>query len=453
MISRTSILVLLVVLMLVALYWLPDIKIGDSELRKVDVFSDLRMDEAEDSLLADTLFPVNLKPVFVDSCKTGLTCIEDYSDSTNRGMVHFYEALLQHDTLPRPVRIAYVGDSFIEGDILTAHLRSLLQQRFGGQGVGLVDITSPIHGFRTTVLHAFSGWDSHAFNDSTGFDRKLQGFNGRYFIPYKGAYIELGRGSSGLPCLDCCQMSTLYFKCDESLPIEVRISGNPSSHFVAEGMATLQSKSVKGNISRVRWILSPENYGSVICYAVAMDGLTGVSVDNISMRGSGGLHLRTVPRNHLQEFAHLRPYDLIVLQFGLNVATQRGVNYDGYYKGMLQVVDYLKEMFPESGILIVGVGDRAYRDNKGELRTMLGVKNLIRYQQRLAADTKVAFWNLYEAMGGEGSMPALVEEKKANYDYTHINFKGGEHLAGILYETLVYGLEQYERRKLYETAE
>ena len=31
-----------------------------------------------------------------------------------------------------------------------------------------------------------------------------------------------------------------------------------------------------------------------------------------------------------------------------------------------------------------------------------------------------------------------------------INFKGGKHLSGILFETLMYGKEQYEKRKAYE---
>ena len=39
----------------------------------------------------------------------------------------------------------------------------------------------------------------------------------------------------------------------------------------------------------------------------------------------------------------------------------------------------------------------------------------------------------------------------ANYDYTQINFRGGKYLAGILFETLMYGMEQYEKRKAYET--
>ena len=83
---------------------------------------------------------------------------------------------------------------------------------------------------------------------------------------------------------------------------------------------------------------------------------------------------------------------------------------------------------------------------------MPGVKNLIRFQKALAAETHVAFWNLFEAMGGEGSMAALVHQSPslANYDYTHINFRGGKHIANLLFETLVYGKEQYEKRKAYE---
>ena len=80
------------------------------------------------------------------------------------------------------------------------------------------------------------------------------------------------------------------------------------------------------------------------------------------------------------------------------------------------------------------------------------MKNLIRYQQALAAETHVAFWNLYEAMGGEGSIVEMVESNPpmANYDYTHINFRGGKHIAKILFDTLMYGMEQYEKRKTYE---
>lgn len=104
---------------------------------------------------SDTLvLPPPVKPAFVDTCKDGMVCIEEYVDSTGRGMSHFYEALGQVNAMDRPVRIAYFGDSFIEADILTGDLREMLQKRFGGCGVGYVPITTQIAGFRPTVHHS-----------------------------------------------------------------------------------------------------------------------------------------------------------------------------------------------------------------------------------------------------------------------------------------------------------
>lgn len=183
-----------------------------------------------------------------------------------------------------------------------------------------------------------------------------------------------------------------------------------------------------------------------------MDGTQGIVVDNFSLRGSSGLSLRSVPVWMMREFNEQRPYDLIILQYGLNVATERGRNYDRYRDGMATTIAHLKSAFPQAGILVVSVGDREYKTEEGDLRTMPGIKNLVRYQQNLAADSGVAFWNMFEAMGGEGSMADMVHAKPslANYDYTHINFRGGKHLAELLYEALVYGKEQYDRRRAYE---
>ena len=106
------------------LYFLPSMSVGSKPLRKVDLLADIRPDVEEEVCDSDTIvLPPPVKPIFVDTCKTGITCIEDYSDSTMRGMKHFYEALSKVKTMKRPVRIAYFGDSFIEADIFTADLR------------------------------------------------------------------------------------------------------------------------------------------------------------------------------------------------------------------------------------------------------------------------------------------------------------------------------------------
>lgn len=450
--SRTFGLILLVTLFLLLLQWLPTIHLLGIQLREVDMLSSIRPDVPQDSIEADSLLPPPPKPVFVDSCKTGLTCIEDYSDSTQRGMQPFYEALAHMDSLSRPVRIAYFGDSFIEGDILTADLRALLQERFGGKGVGFVDITSPIHGFRPTVNHSFDGWESHATTDSLYFNRSLQGIAERYFLADGNAWVELNGKDKYAPNLDTCQTATLYYRTENEAEITSTVNRTNRVRHTLTASGRVESCQISGEIGRVRWEVE-SNDSSLLCYGVALDGLTGISLDNFSLRGSSGLSIRSIPLTHLKQFNKVRPYDLIVLQFGLNVATPRGVKYDGYYKGMLTTIAHLKEAFPQAGILVVSVGDRAYKNDEGELATMPGVKNLIRYQQRLAADSQVAFWNLFLGMGGEGSMPEMVEAEPAlaNLDYTHINFRGGKHLAEIFYETLLYGYEQYERKKTYES--
>ena len=141
-IPATFLLTLIVVGVLMGLYFLPSMSVGGKPLRKVDLLADIRPDVEEEVCDSDTIvLPPPVKPIFVDTCKTGITCIEDYSDSTMRGMKHFYEALSKVKTMKRPVRIAYFGDSFIEADIFTADLREMLQQEFGGCGVGYVPVT------------------------------------------------------------------------------------------------------------------------------------------------------------------------------------------------------------------------------------------------------------------------------------------------------------------------
>jgi hypothetical protein len=77
---------------------------------------------------------------------------------------------------------------------------------------------------------------------------------------------------------------------------------------------------------------------------------------------------------------------------------------------------------------------------------MPGVLVLIQYQQKLAADNEVAFWNLYEGMGGDGSIVKLAEKKpaEARKDYTHITHEGGRTLAEPYFKAIAAGYEQYQ---------
>lgn len=439
----------LVLGILLALQELPALSVAGISLRKVDMWSDIRVLDVPEEM--DTvLLPALPKPAFVDTCPQGMVCIEDYSDSTQRGMQPFYEALDRLGTGQQWVRIAVFGDSFIEADIFTGDLREMLQQKYGGCGVGFVPITSDAPGFRPTVQHFFYGWESHAPTDSMYYDRKRQGLSGHYFIPSRGATVELRGQSRYASRLDTFERAAIVFETQDHVELTAHINRENLHSNKFSSSPRLQQMEVEGKIGSVKWII--QSADSATFYGMFADGRQGIILDNFSLRGASGITLSGIPSRMLREFNHIRPYDLIILQYGLNVATERRNNYEGYQKGMLQTIALLKEYFPQAGILLMGVGDRNYRTDTGELRTMPGVKNLIRYQRNMAAGSQVAFWDMFEAMGGDGSMARLVHASPsmANYDYTHINFRGGRHLAELFFKTLIHGKEQTDRQKAHE---
>ena len=75
-----------------------------------------------------------------------LTPLEDFS--VNGAIAAFCDTLIEAD---RPIRIAVLGDSFIEGDILTADLRERLQAAFGGRGTGFAAMASPLTVCRRSI--------------------------------------------------------------------------------------------------------------------------------------------------------------------------------------------------------------------------------------------------------------------------------------------------------------
>lgn len=434
--------VLTLVLALLCLYWLPDVTIAGWTMRKVDILADLRTDTTS---VPDTV--ITLKPkVKIDSCKPGMTCINDFSDNET-GMEPFYKALDNIGSLGRPVRIAVLGDSYIEGDILTADLRSLFQQRFGGCGVGYVAMSSETAGFRRSVRQYSSGWDTHNANDHTGYESTYATLTGHYSYATSGASTTLNCVRY-LPKLDSCDNTSLYFVARGGAQVKALVNGTTPHYFTLSPSSEIQAVTVNDGrrIGRVTWSVESTS-GQLVCIGASLDGNRGVAVDNYSLRSASGQHLLGVSDQMYQLFDKARHYDLVVVMYGLNVAGTKASSYKAYRQRMEQAIKRMRQQMPGTGFLLVSVGDREERSG-GAFHTMRGVQSLVNVQQYIAFDTKIAFWNLYTAMGGEGSIVQMVNSNPplANLDYTHINFLGGRKLGKLLYEAMEWGYENYKRQ-------
>jgi hypothetical protein len=113
---------------------------------------------------------------------------------------------------------------------------------------------------------------------------------------------------------------------------------------------------------------------------------------------------------------------------------------------MGSVIRHFKAAYPQASILVVSMTDRDQRSTEG-IHTMAGVESLVGYQQIMAANEKVAFFNLFQAMGGRESMKTLVDKGYANKDYTHISHAGGRRLATHLVESILAGFDIYKQQQ------
>jgi len=409
-------------------------------LKPVDLFSDVRK-EQEDTTLASI---EKVKPKFVDTCKTGLTCFEDYSNDKS-ALKLFLDALCELDTVKKPLHIAFFGDSFIEGDILTATLRDSLQSEFGGSGVGFVPITSEVNQFRQTVSHTFSdNWTTY-----TGLNGKPSvaslGFSCNSYVPAAGATVNYAGVKSSPHLRRFNSVNLFYGNLTTASNVSININAKgPQTYAMQAGKGahklTVKSDSIKSAA------LSFGGGGEV--YGITLEDTTGISVDNLSLRGNSGAALLNVDDYMLADFDSLRDYKLIILQYGLNVAAEGVTKFTGYENNMVKVIEKLKKNCPGASILLVSVSDRGSKAT-GTYATMKSIPYLVEAQRRIASKTGVAFWNLFEAMGGEGSMITYADAKPplANKDYTHLKFAGGRKLAGILMQTIMYEKFKHEQRK------
>ncbi len=452
--ARTFTLVALITSLLLFMHLLPTLSVGGTDLRPVNILSEvIKPQETE----VTDIIPKPVPPKRIAQQKTkdaagtiqkpkvkkphpDVTEIDDYGVSSPE-MDHFYAALKNRKHMNRPVRIAYYGDSFIEGDILTCDLREMLQQKFGGVGAGWIDCGNTFIRNRRTISQQFSGLNEHEVVKKP-FDHALEGISQRYTNVAEGAQVT-NTGTKYKPLTATWTSAKIYFKTAGGFNLQTSINNTAPETTPIAGSDEVQVHETLGNMSSIKYQFREVSTGT-LAYGIALEGQHGVTLDNFSMRGSAGFTLASIPLKTMKEFAKLRPYDLIVLHFGLNVVNSRNTSaiYKTYVNRMKKVVGLMKQAYPNASILVVSVPDRDERTASG-ITTMRGVEELGAYQKLMASQTGVAFYDLFKAMGGKGSMKKLVDKNMANKDYTHLSYGGGKIVATAFYKSLMAGYEDF----------
>ncbi len=452
-----------------ALYLLPD-KILGYKIKKVDLLSDLRIEDDSvsldelkrklaiaDSLLADSISKARIRQ-FPESDSSAIAMrdslyrvmqsswsiadssgvrLEDFSLG-HVGLKRFFAALKRANEKKGQVRIAFLGDSFIEGDIMVADFRNALQQKFGGRGVGFIPIASPVSQFRPTVEHHFEGWNTFSLLTDKSHKYTLPGM---VFEAEEGASADFHAVKRYASLREFSALKLVYERNSSSV-VKLQYNGSTDT--------TYQYLPATNNITQRVWTgrfteasFKFNKTEGLRVLGVSMEDTTGVVVDNFSLRGNSGLILEQLDQPRCEALIAIRKYDLIVLQYGLNVVSDEVLQYGWYRQRMVHVLAHVRQCFPDADILLLGVSDRS-RQEEGTFQTMPAVLALLHAQRQTAQQAGVCFWNVFSAMGGENSMVRFVENNWASKDYTHLSFRGGKEIGMSLFKSILLEKQFYD---------
>ena len=457
-------LVLFTIIILYLVSFIPiNTEIGGVQLRHLDIFSDLKDDSLDEPMNQNNTMPADevytnkvneasfamlgeLGGMFNNFINTEIDKL-NYSMPGNyvqteeeplsgdvSQMKYFFDALKNSKT--GIVRVAHYGDSAIEGDLITADLREALQKKFGGNGVGYLGITSQDITFRTTTKQSFSdNWESAALYSSNPKNLDL-GISGEAFVPGANAWAEFEVQKTQYRYLKEFTLVRVFYSDAKSSSINYSLDGGAAQSAKLNTGSGVQELLIKvpGGAKKIR--LTFPMASQAIFYGISLENGNGVYVDNLPLRGNTGVDLQHISSQKLKDFSKILDYKLIILEFGLNIAGSR--DYSWYEKEMSKVIQHYKEAFPKASILMISTHDKAMKKGSSFV-TDPSILKLLAAQKKIAAENKVAIWSLFDAMGGQNSMPKWVEANPplASRDYTHFNNQGAQKVAGLLSDAII----------------
>ena len=407
------------------------------------VLEDLESFE-QDSLVADSLSNDSSRIAYNIKYNVKAAKLPDNIDNYNglENLNSFFSKLQElREGKIKKVRVAYFGDSTTESDMIVSDLRTMLQMVFGGSGVGFVSVAPLGARGRRSILHRpSSNWSvvsyfrenknadfpfgisgDYATAAKNSMDRSHKiGFQG--YGNFSNVYLYYGRGKS------------------ENYPDIMQYNAASDSVLVMlEGKEFLNRTELnaKNTKSIDLFFNFPEPFP---IYGLSFESDNGIIVDNLAKRSDSGSNFGRISREMLSSFNKYMEYDLVVLHFGANVLSDGVLNYGYYEKILISTVRHFKESMGDVPVLIIGSTDRVVKI-EGEGKTSQAVYGLTNAQKRAAAIGNSAYFDLFTAMGGEGSMLnwAKSSPPKAAPDYVHLSGAGAKQVAVYIFDYLSEG--------------
>ena len=386
----------------------------------------------------------------------------------------FFTELHNLRTNGKLIRILHYGDSQIEADRMTSYIRYKLQGQFGGSGPGLVPAVQPFNYQSPVRVEMSETWKRYP-----GFGRKDTTVeHSRYgvllsysrftpIIKNKDDSLNINNSSNLKENLDYSAWLKInhskysfsnvkkYYQCRmfygyNSKPVDLNIySGeNLLSKDILSPADYLQIKAWQFNSTPPYLKMEFTGKDSPDIYALALDGRRGIAVDNIALRGSSGTVFSSNDTKLLGAIYRNLNVKLVILQFGGNITPYIKENYKFYENSFYRQLSKIKRLIPGVSIIVIGPADMSKKE-KDQYVSYPNIGMIRDALKKATFKANCAFWDMYEAMGGNNSMPSWVfsEPPLAEKDFTHFTVKGSRIIAQMFYKALMFEYGKFSNKK------
>jgi lysophospholipase L1-like esterase len=416
--------------------------LNDSLLAESDTIGLIPSDSViqQDTLVAKDSIPQKPRPIIPE---------EHVPTTDSRAyLATFYAAL--DSAASMPVRVVHYGDSQIEEDRITNILRENWQKQYGGGGVGLIPLHQniPTRSIRQTL-------------SINGVIQTIQKGPKRYIIYGPKSMRLTDSDDYGVMGQVALLDSTLVPGSDSIVlhiePLEKK--RKPHNYFnrarvLADSSITFSLSPLASLPDTLRSLTAPDSLlpiadstthcdiilqGTGKVFGISLETNKGVIVDNIPMRGCSGNIFTKIDSIQLSNFYRESNTRLIILQFGGNMIpqTENPTTIRGYVRStMRQQVRYIRTCAPKASILLIGPSDMSTNID-GTMTTYPLIPYMDQQFKKMAQEEGIAYWSMYEAMGGYNSMVTWHDKGLAGSDYVHFTRSGANNIGKKLYKWLM----------------
>ena len=382
-------------------------------------------------------------------------CADQLIDDPDDAMKSFNESLARTDKKEKGAitRITHYGDSPITNDGITGTARQLMQERFGDSGHGFILIDRPWdwYGHQAISFSSGGGWANGSLMNPRSRDGEL-GLGGvAFFGNGPGKYARFAPAPEGSTGRKFSRFEIYYLAQPNGGQFTIA-ANDKDTQVVSTASDHEQSGFVEVQTSTNADSFSVKTLnGEVRLFGAALENDdTGVVYDSLGVNGAfAGLLATVMNEQHWTEQLQHRNSNLVILNYGTNesqYATDDQMQ--RYERELREVVRRVRTALPSASILIVSPMDRGKRAPGGKVITLPSIPKIVEMQHQVARESHCAFLNLFEAMGGEGTMARWHEGRKhlVGADLTHPNADGAQTVGTLLYMALMESYNGYRER-------